>query len=135
VQTKRIPLAILMSLELTGASCECPAVGPCLKVAGPEDHVCLSPVPDDDGKRDTPLEPCLEAPPADPDMPPCLSPMQPDPAVGPCLEIPPERYRKGDAPGPGKGAVGGGMARADVVERFADTLPADVLARLRKRDA
>ena len=174
MQTARIPLAILIALEMAGAA-GCTSVGPCLSPVAPP------PADDDaDGADDAYLGPCLNVAedPVDPVMTPCLSPPPPDPHLGPCLEVAPPKDPDGPPKGPEIGPclkvappeppppkeprVGpclrvapprdapdrtppkkprapdedaGATARADVVEKLADTLPADVLAKLRDRDA
>ncbi|MCR9162658.1 MAG: hypothetical protein ACE37F_03185 [Nannocystaceae bacterium] len=179
MQTARIPLAILIALELA-ASAGCTSVGPCLSP--------VVPPPADDEGDDGRVGPCLDVA-EDPIVGPCLTPLPPDPPVGPCLEVsPPEPPPKDPEVGPclrvappepkpkpkpkpepknkpkpplepGLGpclmvlepeaAMGrpkptpaidaerhgaGTRARADMVEKLADSLPPDVLAKLRDRE-
>ncbi len=69
-------------------------------------------------------------------MGPCLRVAPPpEPPVEPCLSIaPPTKPKRPTKPSPPKEDAGA-TARADVIEKLADSLPADVLARLRNRDA
>jgi len=111
---------------------EDPPLTPCLKVAPPDPPVqpCLTPEPpepkpDEDPKDEPRVGPCLRVapPPKEPEMRPCLS------MVDPSIERPTKPL-----PPPSKKSDGT-TARADVLEKLADTLPADVLAKLRDRDA
>lgn len=166
-------MAILIALEMAAAAgctstgpCLSPSpppsvdddahLGPCLKVAEPEDPVvtpCLSMPPDEPQ-----IVPCLEVappehPPEDPEIGPCLkiAPAEPppkEPRVGPCLRVAPPRETPVEpclsiAPPSDRGRPtkpsapkedSGATARADIVEKLADSLPADVLAKLRDRD-
>lgn len=156
-------MAILLALELAGTAACTSVVQPCLNVApyddgeekpgskldvGEETNVgpCLSPVepvePDE-----PPVTPCLEvALPDEPPMTPCLMVVRPpdppndekdEPRVGPCLRVAPPRDDADDRdmpkpiPAPQEGE--GMTARADVLEKLADSLPPDVLAKLRQR--
>jgi hypothetical protein len=119
-----------------------PSVQPCLDVPP-----CLSPIPPEEIERtrDVTVGPCLKvSPPREPQRPgaeprrpeppvhPCLRVQPPDVDLGPCLEVaadpPPETP-------PAQGTAAAGMAHADLLESFAETLPADVLARLRRFDS
>lgn len=152
-------MAILLALELAG-SAACTTVGPCLSPPPPDDDAhlgpCLDvveeplPAPDDPPEKpvepppeDSTIHPCLEvAPPKDPPIGPCLKVAAPrdepepdEPRVGPCLRVAPPRDTRRDTPTPTKpDQAEGATARADVLEKLADTLPPDVLAKLRKRE-
>lgn len=159
MQTARIPMAILLALELASTAGCTSMPQPCLNVApmddaedegpppkadvgsGPVLGPCLTPLP----PEDRPVTPCLEVTlPDDPHLGPCLmvvhTPEAPkgedeEPSVGPCLRIAPPSGRAPVEPIPQQPREGEGMtARADVLDKLADTLPADVLARLRKRE-
>ncbi len=165
MQTARIPLAILIALELSGTACT-PVVSPCLSPPPPEDDTylgpclevaadpdepelppCLSPPPPDppigpclepEPPKDPPIGPCLKvAPPPDKETPvgPCLRVKAPEPPLHPCLSIAPPKGMKPGKPTPPKSEDEGATARADVLDKLADTLPPDVLAKLRGRDA
>jgi hypothetical protein len=156
VDTKKLPLSMLVALGLAPGGCEelgC-VTRPCLEIAEPR-----PPEPQDDtkgppsdskgpppeGKDDAGMQPCLMVVAPDPsgvsaclDVPPCLSPPMPpdeDPKAGPCLDVDaclsprPDRdtARLPKREGGGGGkASAGGMARADVLERL---LNSDVLPR------
>ncbi len=153
-------MAILLALELVGTTACTSVVQPCLNVApydddeanaepkldvGAEENVvpCLSP----EGPEEPPVTPCLEvALPEEPPMTPCLMVVRPpdapteendEPRVGPCLRVVAPRGRggRGDTATlipPGGQGEEGMTARADVLEKLADSLPPDVLAKLRK---
>jgi hypothetical protein len=103
-----------------------PPIGPCLKVAPPEEvGPCLEVMP-----------PTKEDPKEDPPVGPCLKVMNPDPPLTPCLSIKPNKERKPSPKDSPKDS--GGMAsssRDEVIERVRAALPPDVAARLHKRDA
>ncbi len=148
-------MAILLALELAGTAACTSVVQPCLNVApyddgednqgpkldvGPEPNVgpCLSPVEPDE----PPVTPCLEVTqPDEPPMTPCLMVVAPpekpkkriDLDLGPCLLAPLQHAEFGGQPLPSKPHRDEGVtARADVLDRLADSLPPDVLAKLRK---
>lgn len=129
MQTARIPLAVLIALEMASFACTPHSVQPCLNVAAPED--------------DADLGPCLEVvEPPDPEPEPKSEP-EPEPTTGnepggegvemrPCLDViadpPPELTvpeTASTAPRPRLDT------RADVIARLAGVLPPDVVAKLR----
>ncbi len=146
-------MAILLALELASTAACTGIVQPCLDVApidegkpsldvGSDSALtpCLSPLPDEEPS----VGPCLEVTlPEEPPLSACLMVVPPpedpqeEPTVTPCLA--PPRERRSNAPPPVENPAAqspqdqGATARADVLEKLADSLPPDVLAKLRKR--
>lgn len=159
MDTKKLPLSMLVALGLAPGGCE--EVGcvtrPCLEIAEPrppEPQGETKGPPSDtkgtppEGKDDAGMQPCLMVVAPDPsgvsaclDVPPCLSPPMPpeeDPKAGPCLDVNVCLSQRPDRatakpPKPEGKASAGGMARADVLDRLlqSDVLPSDIATRLR----
>ena len=151
MQTARIPLAILLALEIATTACTS-MVQPCLNVA-PMDDGEEQPEPSPDVGSEPVLAPCLtpqmpQKPPMpqEPPVTPCLDisvpeeptpPPQRDPPVGPCLRIAPPRDGLGQRapiqpimPKPDTDIAD----RTDVLDKLAHTLPPDVVEKLRNRE-
>lgn len=147
-------MAILLALGMASAAACKWTAPPCLNAPPPEYYddgyedkldagsepelgPCLTPLPDDDAS----VGPCLEVTlPDEPPMTPCLMVVAPpekdppEPRVGPCLRVAAPREDQGTEPVPTKPAKPGeASARADILDRLGDSLPPDVLAKLRKR--
>jgi len=120
-----------------------PNVRPCLSPVEPDEPPltpCLSPVAPDE----PPVTPCLEvALPDEPPLTPCLKVLPPPESkkkiegleLGPCLRVAPQHSGLGNQALPSQPHEDDEIAaRADVLDRLADSLPPDVLAKLRRRE-
>ncbi len=154
MQTARIPLAILIALGMASASACKVTAPPCLNAPPPEyyEEADNPPPPEYDEEADPQR---LDVG-TDPELGPCLSPLPTDdPSIGPCLDValpdeppmtpclmvvaPPENEpephgdRRSEPLRTKPPKAGDVTSRAEVLEQLADSLPPDVLAKLRKR--